>query len=56
VLNHAQQDNLANELEGGTDLKNLKLTTEVSGDQIRFVLGANNQLQGLGNELNISII
>lgn len=56
VLNHAQQNNLANELEGGTDLKNLKLTTEISGEDIRFVLAANNQIHGLGDTIEFGVI
>ncbi len=55
VLNRAQQTNLANSLEGNVGLKDLKLYTEVDGDKLRFVLGVNNQVQGLGETLTFNM-
>ena len=47
VLSHAQQRNLANELEGG-GLNNLQLSTEISGRNLRIVLNNDGRVRGMG--------
>lgn len=47
VLSHAQQRNLANELEGG-GLNNLQLSTEISGRNLRIVLNNDGKARGMG--------
>ena len=47
ILNKAQQGNLLAQMEGG-GMRNLHLTTEVSGDNLRIILQNNNELHGYG--------
>jgi hypothetical protein len=48
VLNKAQQNNLANQLEGGSVWQNLVLETVISGEDIRLVLNDNGRRTGRG--------
>ena len=48
VLNRAQQNNLANQLEGGSVWQNLVLETVISGEDIRLVLNDNGRRTGRG--------
>ena len=48
VLNRAQQNNLANQLEGESVWQNLVLETVISGEDIRLVLNDNGRRTGRG--------
>lgn len=48
VLNRSQQNNLANALEGGNALQNLRLDAVIRGEQIRLVLNNNGRRTGRG--------
>lgn len=47
ILNHVQQNNLANALTGG-GMQNLNLSASISGEQIRLVLNNNGRRTGRG--------
>ncbi len=50
ILNKAQQGNLASQLEG-SGLQNMRLSAEISGEQIRLVLNNNGKRTGRGEYL-----
>lgn len=55
ILNRAQQGNVASQLEGMGTLNNLVLSTEVSGETLRFVLNANGRRTGRGEIVTSNI-
>lgn len=55
ILNRAQQGNVASQLEGMGTLNNLALSTEVSGETLRFVLNANGRRTGRGEMVTSNI-
>jgi hypothetical protein len=48
ILNHAQQGNLASQLEGGAGLKNIQLRAMISGEDIILVTANNDDRWGRG--------
>ena len=46
VLNRAQQSNLAGQLQGNNPMGNLRLSTEISGSNLRVVLNNDNRQRG----------
>lgn len=48
ILNRAQQDSVAAQLQGNNPMSNLRLSTEISGTNLRIVLNNDNRAKGGG--------
>lgn len=46
ILNRAQQSNLAGQLQGNNPMSNMRLSTEISGQNLRVVLNNDNRARG----------